>query len=191
MHTHCLGAYMIEVEKHNWDGVGDLMLSSAKKLHAAGAQILICPDNTIHQAFDYVAKRSPLPWLHIANVVMDKAKELGLHHLGVLGTKYLMEGPVYATAAVSAGITLSIPSEERRRQISQIIFSELVKGIFKSESIKVFTDTIDYFKEQGCDGVVLGCTEIPLIISAENSSLPPLDSTRLLARAALQWATEQ
>jgi aspartate racemase len=191
MHTHSLGAYMVEVKKDNWDGAGDLMLSSAEKLYQAGAEILICPDNTIHQSYDYVLKKSPLPWLHIAEVVVKKAMELNLKHLGILGTKYLMEGPVYKKTCEKLGVKYSIPDKETRLKINEIIFEELVKGVIKEESKKYFREVIDRLKNQGCDGVVLGCTEIPLIVTERSSSLPTLDSTRLLARAALSWAKEK
>lgn len=185
MHTHPLSAYMTHIRAGRWDQVGRLMLSSARKVAAAGAQFAVCPDNTIHQAYDFVARESPIPWLHIAETVVAEARRRGFRHLGILGTKYLMTGPVYPRALQTAGLSHEIPDEQARERIDHIIFSELVNGHFLEPSRSCFYDVISRFRDQGCDAVVLGCTEIPLIVEPDRSPLPTLDSTRLLARAAL------
>ena len=184
MHTHSLGEYMECIYRDDWQAVGELMLSSANKLAQTGATFLICPDNTIHQALPYVLPRSPLPWLHIAEVVAAKAAERGFRRIGLTGTKYLVDSSVYPADYVR-------PSSEDRVAINTIIFDELVYGVFKPESIATFQRVIEGMRDQGCDAVVLGCTEIPLIISDANSPLPVLDSTRLLARAALRHSIER
>src|SRR5882724_12970866 len=130
MHTHSLAKYMNCIYANDWAGVAELMISSAEKLAKAGADFLICPDNTIHQAFDLVAHRSPRPWLHIAQVVAGEAKRQGFHRVGVLGTKYLMEGPVYPERLQAAGLLHGTPSAPERERINQIIFDELVCGKF-------------------------------------------------------------
>ncbi len=191
MHTHPLGAYMECIYRDDWKGVAELMLSSAQKLKACGADFLISPDNTIHRAMPEVAKRTPLPWLHIVEEVALEAKERGMKRLAITGTKYTMEGPVYPEVLKANGIDYRVPSPLDRGKIDQIIFDELVNGIFKSESLGLFRQVIDRMKSEGCDGVVLGCTEIPLLVSPESSSLPTLDSTRILARAALRKAVDQ
>lgn len=188
MHTHCLGEYMEPIYRGDWQGVADLMLSSAEKLKAAGADFLICPDNTIHHAFDLMAPRSPLPWLHIVDEVALVAKSCGLRKLAVTGTKYTMEGTVYQTKLPAAGLQYSVPNPEERVEIDRIIFDELVNGIFRPEARTYCQQVIARMKGEGCDAVVLGCTEIPLIIDETNSPLPTLDSTRILARAALKQA---
>ncbi|PWT89432.1 MAG: aspartate racemase [Acidobacteria bacterium] len=185
LHTHPLSEYMKFIYEDRWDGVANLMLSSAEKLKKAGAEFLICPDNTIHQAFEHMLSRSPLPWLHIAVEVAREASGQKMKHLGILGTRYLMEGPVYPGKLSAMGIKYTFPDEPRRKRINSIIFDELVNGKFTEESHSYFHHLIDELRDQGCDGVVLGCTEIPLIVSPKESSLPTLDSTRLLARAAL------
>jgi aspartate racemase len=190
MHTHSLAKYMAFIEKGDWAGVAELMMSSAEKLARAGADFLICPDNTIHQAFEFVEHRSPRPWLHIAQEVACAAKRNHFRRLAVLGTKYLMEGPVYQQKLKAAGIDHKIPDALQRERINQIIFDELVNAQFLPRSQAYFAEVIRGMKDDGCDAVVLGCTEIPLIVNAENSPLPPLDSTRLLARAALRKAVE-
>ena len=190
MHTHSLGEYMECVYRGSWHSVADLMLSSADKLAKAGADFLICPDNTIHHAFDLVAPRSPLPWLHIVDEVAAVAKARGFHKLAVTGTKYTMEGTVYQTKLPAAGFEYLMPNANERAEIDRIIFDELVNAIFKPEARVYFQQVIARMKGQGCDAAVLGCTEIPLIIDDSTSPLPTLDSTRILARRALRKALE-
>ena len=181
MHTPSLAEYMERIYRGDWQGVGELMLASAEKLAKAGADFLICPDNTIHQALPYVVPRSPLPWLHIAEVVAAEAAARGYRRVGLTGTRWLMEGPVYAKELVR-------PDAAEREEINRIIMDELVCGVFKLQATQYFQEVMQKMKRAGCDAVVLGCTEIPLIMSDANSPLPTLDSTRLLARAALRRA---
>jgi aspartate racemase len=188
MHTHPLARYMAHIEAGNWSEVAELMLSSAAKLAQAGAQFLICPDNTIHQALNFITPRSPLPWLHITSPIVKEADARGFKQLGILGTRYLMEGPVYLQALKPHGISTRIPAPEDRGRINSIIFEELVRGIFPEESRLYLNGVIQELKEEGCDAVVLGCTELPLIVRPDDATLPTLDSTRLLARAALREA---
>ncbi|MGO8795644.1 MAG: aspartate/glutamate racemase family protein [Candidatus Sulfotelmatobacter sp.] len=190
LHSHPLAKYMQYVVANDWAGVAELMLSSADKLARAGADFLICPDNTIHQAFDLVEHRSPRPWLHIAREVAKEAQRRGFTRLGVLGTRYLMEGPVYGEALKAVGIEHRVPRAEQRECIDQIIFDELVNAQFLPRSLDYFVGVIRSLQGEGCDAVVLGCTEIPLLVSAEASPLPTLDSTRLLAKAAVRKAVE-
>ena len=186
LHTHPLAEYMVHIRAGDWAAVAELMLSSARKLACIGAEFVICPDNTIHQAFDLVAPRSPVPWLHIAEEVAREARRLGLCQLAVTGTKYLMTGPVYPGALRRFGNAARIPDEADRERIDTIIFRELVNGILREESRLYFNAVIAGLKDRGCDGVVLGCTEIPLLVDPADCPLPVLDSTRLLARAALR-----
>jgi aspartate racemase len=188
MHTHPLARYMDCIYANDWPGVAELMLSSAEKLAKTGADFLICPDNTIHQAFDLVEHRSPRPWLHIAKEVANKAGRNGYKRLGVMGTRYLMEGPVYPEKLKAAGLEHRIPGPQERERINQIIFDELVNSQFTPRSLAYFQEVIRTLADQGCDAVVLGCTEIPLLVPPEASSLPTLDSTRLLAKAAVRKA---
>jgi aspartate racemase len=190
LHSFSLAEYMKYIDANDWAGVAELMLRSAEKLAKAGADFLICPDNTIHQAFDLVEHRSPRPWLHIAREVAAEAKQRGHRRLAVLGTRYLMEGPVYREALKAAGIEHRVPGAGQRERINQIIFDELVNGQFLPRSLAYHIEVIRELKDEGCDAVVLGCTEIPLLVTAEDSPLPPLDSTRLLARAAVRKAVE-
>jgi aspartate racemase len=188
LHTPSLADYMARIARDDWAAVGELMLSSARKLAEVGADLLICPDNTIHQAWPYVAPRAPRPWLHIAEVVADEAAARGFRRLGLTGTRWLVESAVYPETLAARGLSCVRPSEPERAEIDRFIFEELVYGLRTPEAVACFQRVIGRMKEQGCDAAVLGCTEIPLIIDDSNAPLPTLDSTRLLARAALRRA---
>jgi len=188
MNSIPLAEHMRHVARGDWEGVAELLLASAKKVAEAGAAFAICPDNTCHQAFDYLLPKSPIPWLHIAYVVSDEAHRLGFRRLGILGTKYLMESSVYPDAAARHGIDCQIPGAADRERINTIIFEQLVNGLFPEESRLYFNEVMGGLKARGCDAAVLGCTEIPLIVRPDDAPLPTLDSTRLLAKAALRRA---
>jgi aspartate racemase len=160
MHTIALAEYMRYLQSpgpYDWKSIAELMLRSADALKRAGADFLICPDNTIHQAMPHVLPRSPLPWLHIAEEVGKEARVRSYSTLGLTGTKYLVESQVYPEK-------LSL------------------------ESLFYVQQVMEQMKNNGCDAVVLGCTEIPLLVNDDDSPLPTLDSTRTLARAALREA---
>lgn len=181
MHTPSLEEYMQRIYRGDWEGVGEMMLASAVKLERMGCDFLICPDNTLHQALPHVTPRSPIPWIHIADAVMAEAARRGYQRIGLSGTRWLMEGPVYPAALVR-------PDAAEREEMNRVIMDELVRGIFRPEAIAFFQGIYKKMRDAGCQAVVMGCTEIPLIMSDANSPLPTLDSTRLLARAALQRA---
>jgi aspartate racemase len=188
MHTFPLSTYMARIEADDWEGVGELMLSSAHKLATVGAEFLICPDNTIHQAMGHVQQLSPLPWLHIAEVVASEAVTHGYHRIGLMGTRWLVESDVYPEQFRKHGLEWFRPDASERQEVNRIIFDDLVYGVVRPESVTSFQRVIGRMADNRCDAVVLGCTEIPLIINDANSPLPTLDSTRLLARAALRRA---
>lgn len=188
MHTPSLGDYMASIYRGDWDGVGELMLFSAEKLAGIGADFLICPDNTLHQALPRILSRSPRPWMHIAEVVADEAARRGYRRLALSGTRWLVDSEVYPEKLAARGLECVRPGDADRDEISRIIMDELVYGDFRPTSIATFQQLFGKMKEKGCDAVILGCTEIPLIMNDDNSPLPTLDSTRLLARAALDRA---
>lgn len=191
MHTHSLADYIACLDRGDMQGVAELMLASAFKLAQVGADFLICPDNTIHQAMDYVVPRSPLPWIHIAEVVAAEAASRGFRRLALTGTRWLVDSAVYPDKLAALDLDCVKPTNAERDEINRIIMDELVMGQPRPEGIAYFQNVIARMKaEDGCDAVVLGCTEIPLIINDANSALPTLDSTRLLARAALRRAVE-
>lgn len=190
MHTPSLAEYVKCLDRRDWPGVAALMLSSAQKLATIGANFLICPDNTIHQALAYVEPRSPLPWLHIAEVVAAEAVARGFRRLGLIGTRWLVESEVYPEKLAARGLEYVRPNAAERAEINRIIMDELVYGVFKPEAVAYHRRVIERMKGEGCDAVVLGCTETPLIMNDANSPLPTLDSTRLLAQTALRRAVE-
>jgi aspartate racemase len=190
IHTHALAEYVKCLDRGDWAGVGELMLSSARKLATIGADFLICPDNTIHQALPHVEPRSPLPWMHIAEVVADEAAARGFRRLGLTGTRWLVQSEVYPEKLKPRGVEYLRPTAAERDEINRIIMGELVNGVFKPAAVSYFQRVFERMKGEGCDAVVLGCTEIPLIMDDSNSPLPTLDSTRLLARAAVRRAVQ-
>jgi aspartate racemase len=169
MHTFPLEQYMVHVRAGDWREVG-------------------CPDNTIHQAMPHVLPGSPIPWIHIAQAVGEEALRRGFGRLGIIGTDYLMTGPVYPDTFGKLGLECVTPREDERREIDRIIFAQLVNGVCLEASRLFFNDAIAGLKARGCDAVVLGCTEIPLLVNPDDCPLPTLDSTRLLARAAIKEA---
>ncbi|MEP6897881.1 MAG: amino acid racemase [Rhodanobacter sp.] len=191
LHGTSLAEYVRCLEVNDLRGVADLMLASARRLSAAGADFLICPDNTIHQAFSLVVPASPLPWLHIAEVVAAEAVTRGYKRLGLTGTKWLVSSEVYPEKLAALGLDCVRPSDVERDKIGRLIMEELVYGISRPGTVEYFQGVIENLKRDDCDAVILGCTEIPLIINDTNSPLPTLDSTRLLARAALRRAVER
>ncbi len=189
LHTICLADYMQHLSPdEDWEAVAEIMLGSAAALERAGADFVICPDNTIHAALPHVLPRSPLPWLHIAEEVGQEARRRGFKKLGLTGTRFLVNSEVYPEKLSALGIGFLRPGDAEREKINAIIFDELVRGLQTSEALRYFQQVIDEFKSKGCDAVVLGCTEIPLLVNDQVSSLPTLDSTRILARAALRYA---
>ena len=188
MHTPPLADYVKCLDREDWRGVGELMLGSASKLAKIGADFLICPDNTIHQALSNIEARLPLPWLHIAEVVAAEAAKRGFRRLGLTGTRWLVESAVYPEKLRAQALEWVRPSADELNEINRIIMEELVCGLATPEAVVYHQRVIARMRDLGCDAVVLGCTEIPLIINDANSPLPTLDSTRLLARAALRRA---
>jgi len=134
--------------------------------------------------------RSPLEWLHIAEVVAGEAARVGYRQVGLTGTRWLVESDVYPAKLAGHGIECVPPNKSEAEAFNHIIMDELVRGVFKPEAVTYFQQVFDRMKKEGCEAVILGCTEIPLIMNDQNSSLPTLDSTRLLARAALRRATQ-
>lgn len=195
-HTHpdisldsiAFGQTMPLWENNNFEGVRKFLLASAERLAKAGCDFFVCPDNTGHLALEAAGIPFPIPALHIAGAVADKAEEQGFKKIGILGTKWTMNGPLYRNAFSNKGMECAIPNKDGVAFINRIIFDELCNGIFNDTTQKEIFQIISDLKTAGCDAVVLACTELPLIITPEISPLPTLDSTRLLAKAAVDVA---
>jgi aspartate racemase len=183
-----MAAWMPSFDAGDQRGIARFMLDSARVLAGAGADFAICPDNSAHLAWDDVQAQTPIPWLHIAREVGAEAERRGYRRVGVLGTRFTMAGPVYADTLSDMGIATTVPEADDFETVDRIIFDELVDGIFTEESQRAYTDAIGRLADRGCDAVALACTEIPLLVAPEDSPLPTLDSTRLLAAAALREA---
>lgn len=178
-----------------WDAgdhaaVRSFLAESIQRLANGGCDFFACPDNTAHISFELPGPELPLPGLDIADVVAERAAAVGMSRVAVLGTRFTMGGPVYRRALPAVGIEPRFPNDEERADIDRIIFDELVEGLFTEPSRRRYIEIIERMKrEEGCDGVALVCTEIPLLVTSDISPLPILDSTRLLARAAFEVAT--
>lgn len=183
-----LASWMPAFDVGDYDAVAEIMLDSTRLLADAGADFAICPDNSAHLAWDAVQAQTPIPWLHIAGVVGDEARSRGFRRVGVLGTRFTMNGPLYGPALSALGIETVVPDPSDAELVDRIIFDELVRGMLTDESRLAYQAVIERFASLGCDSVALACTEIPLLIGPDDSPIPTLDSTRLLAAAALREA---
>ena len=188
MHTPSFAEYLKRLHRNDWDGVGELLLDSARKLAKMGADFVICPANTMHQALPLIEKRSPLPWLHIAEAVAAEATTRGFQRIAVTGTRWLVHSNIYTDKLNAVGLEVVRPNEDECRAIDRIILEELVRGVFKPDATAYLQGVCAALKDRGCDAVALACTELPLVLNDSNCALPTLDSTRLLARAALRRA---
>ena len=164
---------------------------TADRLKAAGCEFFVCPDNTAHIAFDAATEAYPLPGLHIADVVAERAKRDGRNRIALLGTRYTMQGPSYPAAFKRYGLDMRTQSPPDQERINTVIFEELCQGVLTNASRHAYVAVIEKLKGEGCDAVALSCTEIPLLITQDVSPLPTLDSTRLLAHAAVDVALGQ
>jgi aspartate racemase len=183
-----MGRSMPSWESGDHDAVRTILAESARRLAAAGATFFACPDNTAHLALERPGADLALPGLHIAEVVAGRAAADGRRRVGVLGTRYTMDGPVYPRELAARGIESVVPDAADRARVHEIIFAELVNGIITEESRREYVRIIGRLADRGCDAVALVCTEIPLLVTPDVSPLPTLDSTRLLARAAFEVA---
>lgn len=186
-----MGEWMPAFNRGDWAGVAEFMVRESEIVAGAGAQIAICPDNSAHLAWDLVIQRSPIPWLHIAEVVAEAAIRNGFRHAALLGTRFTMTGPVYPHIFSRHGLAISTPDPSEQRFIDETIFRELVNSVFTEAARLRFNDIIARMRDRGCDCAILGCTEIPLLVRPDDCPLPTLDSTRLLARAAVDRALRE
>jgi aspartate racemase len=185
-----MARYMPHFDPLDPPAIAKLLLRSTRIVAAAGADFAICPDNSCHLAYDEVMRESPIPWLHITQGVVREAQRRGFKHLGVLGTRFTMQMGLYERAVAGTGITARVPPAADQKIIDDVIWDELVHDVVTDAARAQYVGVIERLKAHACDAVVLGCTEIPLLISDKHSPLPTLDSTRLLAHAAVHRALE-
>lgn len=183
-----MGLSMRGWESGDHQAVSQFLRRGVEQVAAAGADFFVCPDNTAHIVLEQIAGALPIPGLHIADVVALEMKACGWRMAGLLGTKWTMTGPVYPRALQQQRLTSRCPNATSQEQINRAIFDELCQGVFLPSTTEMFIDAIRDLRADGADCVILGCTEIPLIISPRNSPLPVLDSTGLLATYAVREA---
>jgi aspartate racemase len=184
-----MGPVIAAYDRNDLASVNAHLMRTARRLADAGCDFFVCPDNTAHIALDAAETPYPLPGLHIAEIVARRAKEDGRGRIGLLGTRYTMEGPAYPAAFARRGLDMRTPPAADRALLNRLIFDELCQGLVTDAARAEFVRVIESLKGEGCDAVALSCTEIPLLVTPEVSSLPTLDSTRLLAAEAVAVAT--
>ena len=183
-----MGGTLDDYARGDLPAVRAYLARSAARLADAGCDFFVCPDNTAHLALEAPGDTFPLPGLHIAAIVARHAQREGRRRVGLLGTRWTMEGTVYPAAFAAIGLALETPSAAERQIVHDVIFDELTQGVLRDESRAAYVSVIEGLKRNGCDAVALSCTEIPLLITPDVSPLPTIDSTRLLARAAVAVA---
>ena len=186
-----MGLSMPAWEANDHLAVGKFLAQGVQQVADAGADFFVCPDNTAHIALEQISDKLPLPGLHIAEVVCGEITTRGCKQVGLLGTRWTMTGPVYEKALRERGLEKLIPDEQTRERLNAAIFDELCLGIFKASTTDLFLGAIEDLKRRGAECVILGCTEIPLIVTDANSPLPSFDSTRLLAKYAVREAVNE
>ncbi len=174
-------------ETGEWDALGVMMASSGKRLQAAGAQGLLIATNTMHKLFDDVQSATNLPLIHIADATIDAIKAQGLTKIALLGTQFTMTQDFYKQRLIDAGLQVLIPAEDERAEVHRVIKNELCVGEFTDSSRQYYIDVINKLAEQGAEGVILGCTEIGLLISQADSPIPVFDTTAIHAAAAVDF----
>jgi aspartate racemase len=183
-----LARSMTAWDEGDYTSIRATLAESVQRLTGAGADFFVCPDNTAHMALEQPGDDLALPGLHIGEVIADQAARDRRTRVGVLGIRYLMEGPIHPRAFAARGIATEVPDAADRDTINEIIFAELVNGVFTARSRHEYGRVIERLAARGCDAVALVCTEIPLLVTPDATSLPTLDSTRLLASAAFDAA---
>lgn len=183
----------IELLQHKgkWDELGKIMAEIAKTLERAGADFIVICTNTMHKVAQEVEKSVRIPLLHIVDVTAEKIKAQGLKKVALLGTKFTMEDNFYRDRLKKHGIEAIIPEEEERQIVHDVIFKELCLGEIKESSKEKFKKIIDNLAKKGAEGVILGCTEIPLLIKQEDVELPIFDTTEIHAKAAVERAIQR
>ena len=172
-----------------WDEMARLLIKASVSLESSGAELLMIGTNTMHLLADQIEKSIDIPLVHIADAVAEPIKKRELKKIALLGTRFTMEKPFYANRLKKKhGISSLVPDENDRKYIHRVIYEELIKGVVKDDSRNGFLKIIDRLTTQGAEGVILGCTEIPLLVKQEHCQIPVLDSTSLHAKAAFEMA---
>lgn len=189
LHSFSLHRYMDAIDQDNWEGVAVLMSQSSAKLTQVGADVIICPNNTLHKAFSLV--ESSVPWIHIAKPVLREVVAHRWRRVGILGTQTVMEGSIYSEPLHQSNIDLIVPEREARARIQHIIRHELIAGVRTVKSAMFVQEVIAEMALNGAEAVILACTELPLLMAGYQEAVSLLDSTRLLSRSALRYRVQE
>ena len=189
LHSFPLHLYLDAIDRDDWAGVAALLSQSASKLAQVGADFVICPNNTLHKALNLV--ESPIPWIHIAKPVVREVEARRWRRVGILGTQTVLEGSVYSQKLQQSNIDVIVPEQDDRSRIQHIIRNELIAGVRTVKSGLFVQKVIVEMALKGAEAVILACTELPLLMAGYQAAVPLLDSTRLLARAALRYRVQE
>lgn len=174
---------------HDWAALGERMADAARQLEAAGADLVVLTTNTMHRVHDAIEAAVTLPFLHIADPTGSALRAAGVERVALLGTRYTIELPFYAARLREKfGLDVLVPDEPGRDDVHRIIYDELCHGVISTQSRATYVSIIDALATRGAQAVILGCTEITLLIGADDSPLPVFDTTALHAKAAVEWA---
>lgn len=184
LHNEPLEDYLAAVERDDWHTVGELMLKSARALASAGAEFAIAPDNLLQHGVYMAEPRSPIPWLKMTDLVAEAIARDGRKTVGIIGTKLVMYGSTYQTLLGIRGVKVVAPEAADAEMFHDVIMNELVHGEVTLESQTAWIGALARLMGRGCEGVILGCTEAPLLIGPLQSPLPVYDSTALLSEGA-------
>jgi aspartate racemase len=174
--------------EEDWGSIEEALSEGLERLHAAGADFAVIATNTMHILFDRLQDRSPIPLINIVDAAAEAIKEAGLKKVGLLGTKFTMEKAFYAEGLARHGIEAIIPEKQERDYINRVVFEELSVGDLREQSKKGYLEIIDKLVAQGAEGIVLGCTEIPLLVTPEHTNVQLFDTAVIHAEKALEYA---
>ena len=197
LHSAKIALYSVEFDEiercqseNRWDDSAKILADAAAGLEKCGADFILICTNTMHKVLGQVQAAVNVPLLHIADATGDALKAAGIRKVGLLGTRYTMQQDFYKGRLAEAGFEVRVPAEEYIEELNRIIFEELCVGVILEESRQTFVKAIEDLKAQGCEGVILGCTEIGLLVRPEDSCLPTFDTTVIHAQAAAKKALE-
>lgn len=188
VHNEPVNAYIESIRRGDWHAVARLMRRSADVVISAGAQVCLVPDNIVQHAIPLAESGSQVPWLPMTDLVAQSIVSDNRRIVGVIGTRLVTESATYQTPLGMRGIQVLTPTSDEAELLEQIIFGELLYGNIRPESRNAVHDVIRHFASRGCDGVILGCSEAPLVVTSENSALPVYDAADILAERAVRFA---
>jgi len=179
-------------ETDNWERMTDLMVDAARRVEAAGAECVVVCANTMHRTAEAIEAAVKIPLLHVADATAAEIRRQGLASVGLLGTRYTMEMEFYRKRLEEKhGLVVLVPEPAERRLVHSVIYHELARGVVKDESLRSYLEVMDRLARRGAQGIILGCTEIPLLIKPKDTPLPLFDTTALHSQAAVDFSLSE